>query len=96
MITAQIQAVGEKRDAALNRLKLATEAEIVKDNPKGFAYEIAIAYTLLGETNDAVKWLQKSESANSYGFNFTQVDPRFDKVRNNPQFIELIQKLQSK
>ena len=94
MITAQVQAIGGKRDEALNSLKLATESADVKNNPKGFAYEIAIAYALLGETNQTVEWLKKSEAAIGYGFNFAPVDPRFDKVRNNPHFIELMQKLQ--
>ena len=94
MITAQVQAIGGKRDEALNSLKLATESADVKNNPKGFAYEIAIAYALLGETNQTVEWLKKSEAAIGYGFNFAPVDSRFDKVRNDPRFIELVQKLQ--
>lgn len=89
MIAAQVQAVGGNRDEALASLKRTTENSFVKNNPKSFAYEIALAYALLGENNQAADWLKKAKEVNSYGFNFAQTDPRFDKIRNDSRFIEL-------
>ncbi|MBS1797529.1 MAG: tetratricopeptide repeat protein [Acidobacteria bacterium] len=90
MIAAQLQAVGGSRDEALASLKRATENSFVRANPQGFAHEIAIAYALLGETDAALEWLKKSKDANAYGFNFAATDPRFDKIRSDPRFAELV------
>ncbi len=90
MIAAQVQAVGGNRDEALTNLKRTTENAFVKNNPTGFAYEIALAYALLGETAPAIEWLKKAKDVNSYGFNFVRVDPRFDKIRNDSRFVELV------
>ncbi len=90
MIAAQVQAVGGNRDEALSSLKRTTENAFVKNNPAGFAYEIALAFALLGETDSAIEWLKKAKEVNSYGFNFAQTDPRFDKIRADSRFSELV------
>jgi TolB-like protein/Tfp pilus assembly protein PilF/tRNA A-37 threonylcarbamoyl transferase component Bud32 len=90
MIAAQVQAVGGNRDEALASLKRSTENAFVKNNPQAFAYEIALAFALLGETDSAIDWLQKAKEVNSYGFNFAQADPRFDKISNDSRFSELV------
>ncbi|HVE55311.1 MAG TPA: protein kinase [Pyrinomonadaceae bacterium] len=92
MIAAQVQAAGGNRDEALTSLKRATENAFVKNNPQAFAYEIALAFALLGETDQTVDWLKKAKEVNSYGFNFAQTDPRFDKVRTDSRFTELVGK----
>ncbi len=96
MITAQVQAVGGNRDKALANLKRSIEDSFVRNNPKSFAYEIALAYALLGENDQAFDWLKKSKDANSYGFNFAQVDPRFDKIRTDSRFSELVGNISTK
>ncbi len=94
MITAQVQAVGGKRDEALKSLQKALDSTVVTDNPKGFAFEIAVAYSLLDEKEKAIDWLEKAESAKDHSFNFMLVDPRLDKLRENPRYLELAKKLQ--
>ena len=54
MITAQVQTVGGRRDKALANLKGSIEDSFVKNNPQAFAYEIALAYALLGENEQAI------------------------------------------
>ncbi len=90
MIAAQVQAVGGSRDEALASLKRTSENSFVKNNPKAFAYEIALAFALLGENDQAILWLKKSKDVNSYGFNFAPVDPRFDKIKDDPHFREIV------
>ena len=90
MIAAQVQAVGGNRDEALSNLKRAGENAFVKKNPASFAFEIAAGYALLGETERALEWLKKSKEVSGYGFSFSQVDPRLDKIRSDPRFIELV------
>jgi eukaryotic-like serine/threonine-protein kinase len=89
MIAAQVQASGGNREEALANLKRTTENRSVRDNPAGFAYEIAAAYALLGDAGPTVEWLKKAKDVNNYGFNFAQVDPRFDKIKGDPRFGEL-------
>jgi tetratricopeptide (TPR) repeat protein len=89
MITAQVQAVGGKRDEALANLKRVEESSYIKNNPKAYADEIAIAYALLGETEKSLEWLEKGKNAFSHSYNFASVEPRYDKIRTDARFIEL-------
>lgn len=89
MIAAQVQAVAGSRDEAYASLKKTTESAFVRSNPSGFAYEIGLAYALLGDADNAVEWLSKTRDANGYGFNYINVDPRFDKIRDNEKFKSL-------
>ena len=90
MITAQVEAVGGRRDDAFKDLKSASEASVVKNNPNAYAYEIAVAYALLGEKDAAIEWLKKAEAAQAHSFNFVQVDPRLDTLRGDERFNELL------
>ena len=65
----------------------------VRDNHAGFAYEIALAYSAVGDAGKAIEWLARSEAARGHSFNFTAVDPRFANLENDPAFIELLTKL---
>ena len=90
MITAQVQATGGKRDEALANLKKVSASNFIKNNPKAYAFEVAIAYALLGENNDAIFWLEKSAAVHSQGFNFAKVDSRLDKIKDDPRFREIV------
>jgi len=90
MIAAQVQAVGGFHDEALANLKRAAENSFVKNNPGSFAFEIAAAYALAGETDAALEWLKKSKEVNGYGFSFAKVDPRLDKIRNDSRYTDLV------
>ncbi len=95
MISAQVQAVGNQREEALKSLQVAAQDPNVKNNLSAFAYEIALGYALSGENDAAFEWLKKADKANTYGFNFVQVDPRFDKIRNDARFAELNDKFKN-
>ena len=90
MITAQVQAIGAKKTEALASLQKALDSKIVADNPKSYAYEIAVAYSLLDETEKAINWLEKAKEAKDHSFNFVLVDARLDKLRNDPRYLELV------
>jgi serine/threonine protein kinase/tetratricopeptide (TPR) repeat protein len=90
MITAQVQATGGKRDEALANLKKVSASNFVKNNPKAYAYEVAIAYALLSENDDAISWLEKSAAANAQGFNFAKVDSRLEKIKDDPRFRKIV------
>jgi serine/threonine protein kinase/tetratricopeptide (TPR) repeat protein len=54
------------------------------------AYEIAVIYALLGDRDDAFKWLAHAEREHAVGFTFVRVDPHLDSLRSDPRFAELV------
>ncbi len=91
MITAQVRAVAGNKKAAEEALGRALRARVVTDNPKGYAYEIAVAYTLMGSNEKALDWLEKARNAKDHGFNFVLSDPRLDPLRQSERFQKIVQ-----
>ncbi|MCO6511749.1 MAG: protein kinase [Aridibacter famidurans] len=90
MITAQVKAVAGDRKAAGDLIARALSAKYVTDNPRGYAYEIAVAYSLVGEKEKAIDWLERARSAKDHSFNFVLVDPRLDGLRGMERFRKVI------
>ncbi len=57
------------------------------------AYDIAIVYTGIGEPDKAFEWLEKAYAEHNGWLNFLNVEPRFDSVRSDPRFAELVKKV---
>lgn len=92
VILAQVEAINDK-GRGLKTLEEALSDRSVSDNPFGFAYEIALAYNALGDSQKAIEWLVRSEAAGGHSFSFTGVDPRLANLKNEPAFISLLTKL---
>lgn len=90
MITAQVKAVAGEKSAAGDLIALALSAKHVRDNPRGYAYEIAVAYALLGEKEKAIDWLERARKAKDHSFNFVLVDPRLDGLRDSERFRKVV------
>jgi tetratricopeptide (TPR) repeat protein len=54
------------------------------------AYEIAIIYSLLGDLDNAFRWLAQAEREHAVGFTFVRVDPNLSALHSDPRFDELI------
>ncbi len=54
------------------------------------AYEIAIIYGLLGDRDNAFRWLSQAEREQAVGFTFVRVDPNLEVLRSDPRFNELL------
>jgi len=54
------------------------------------AYEIAIIYTWLGDSDNAFRWLKQAEREHAVGFTFVRVDPHLAKLRSDPRFADLL------
>ena len=54
------------------------------------AYEIAIIYTLLGDFENAFRWLKQAEREHAVGFTFVRVDPHLSRLRADPRFMDLM------
>ncbi|HEU4712057.1 MAG TPA: protein kinase [Pyrinomonadaceae bacterium] len=53
-------------------------------------YEIAIIYTLLGDFDNAFRWLKQAEREHAVGFTFVRVDPHLERLRTDPRFADLM------
>jgi serine/threonine protein kinase/tetratricopeptide (TPR) repeat protein len=53
-------------------------------------YEAAVVYALLGDREEAFTWLSRAARERAVGFTFVRVDPRLDRLRDDPRFAELL------
>ncbi len=93
IIEVQISAISGDRRENLKQLETAIAVPSIKRNPFGFAFEIALAYNALGETDKAIEWLERADTAVNHSFNLVKVEPRFANLRSNPGFEKLAAKL---
>ena len=54
---------------------------------------LAIAYTILGNSSQALAWLDRAVEERSQYLVFLRVDPIFDRLRTEPEFALLIEKI---
>ena len=80
---------GDKSSAReiLNELKRARSRKCMP------SYDIAATYAALGESNQAVAWLNRAcDERNMKLFTLTQ-DPRFDPLRHRSEFKEIVEQM---
>jgi serine/threonine protein kinase/tetratricopeptide (TPR) repeat protein len=77
---------GDGARAVLEELLAGSEREGVSP------YEVAVAYSLLGEREEAFAWLSRSAREQAVGFTFVRVDPRLDRLRDDPRLAELLRR----
>jgi tetratricopeptide (TPR) repeat protein len=56
-------------------------------------YEMATGHAVLGNNNEAIRWLQKGYQERSQCMADMKTDPRLDTLRADPRFQELLRKL---
>jgi serine/threonine protein kinase/Tfp pilus assembly protein PilF len=91
-VLAQLQAIGGRRAEASATLRNGLNTADGKREAAELPYEIALAYALIGDRDQAMQWLARAEGAKAYVFNFAQVDPRLDSLRDDPRFAALMRK----
>jgi TolB-like protein/Flp pilus assembly protein TadD len=87
---AHVLAACGRRDEAREIL---TDLLARRDDEWITAYEIAIVHSLLGERDEAFRWLARAESEHAVGFAFVAVDPHLDALHDDPRFKELLRRL---
>jgi serine/threonine-protein kinase len=77
---------GKKADAlkVLGKLRQLSRRRYVS------AYNFAVLYAGLGQTDDAFEWLQKVEQDRSEWFAAVNVDPRLDVLHSDPRFAAVL------
>lgn len=95
VIEAQVEAMSSDKKKARETLDKALAFDEVSNQPGDFAYEIALAYAGLDEREKTFEWLKKAEESNTHSINFLDVDPRFDKYRNDERFSAIVKKVKN-
>ena len=83
-------ALAGKRDEAqkiLDELKEASKQRYVSP------FEFALIYMGLGEKDHAFEWLNKTFDENPYRISFIKFNPRFDSLRSDPRFTDLLRRM---
>jgi len=96
-VTGQLLSVRIKRASVLGSVGRRDEArtvleEILAERSEKWvsAYEIAIVYGLIGEPDNAFRWLATAEREHAVGFTFVRVDPRLESPHSDPRFHSLL------
>ncbi len=87
---AYAYAVAGKRDEAqkiLDELKVASKQRYVSP------FNFALIYIGLGDKDQAFEWLNKTFEENPYRIAFIKVQPRFDSLRSDPRFTDLLRRM---
>ena len=57
------------------------------------AFFFAMAYTIIGDSPQALKWLNRAVEERSEYLVFLKVDPIFDRLRSTPEFDQILQRV---
>ena len=85
-----LDACAGRRDAARRVL---TELEHLAAGDLPFASQIAAIHTGLGEKDEALEWLKRSFLAHEGALVWLKIDPRFESLRGDPRFKEILQRM---
>jgi hypothetical protein len=56
-------------------------------------FDFAVIYVGLGATKAAFEWLEKAYEDHSYWMIWMKVDPRFDSLRGDPRYRDLLRRM---
>ena len=69
-----------------------TSEELDNNDIQSLYYNVACVYSLMGKTNEATKYIEKSFQHGYNGFDFIKKDTDFDNARQDPAFNSLVDK----
>jgi TolB-like protein/class 3 adenylate cyclase/Flp pilus assembly protein TadD len=84
---AQIYAVCGRKEEAKKIVESLSEQEIAAGNDYR---ALALVYASLNENDRVFNFLEKSYEAREYSLCCTKIDPKWDGIRDDPRFIELV------
>jgi hypothetical protein len=59
------------------------------ENGMGISFQIALVYTGLGETEQALSWLERGRAAGDTNIPYLRLEKRFERLHGNPRFAAL-------
>ena len=87
---ARMEALSGNPAAAREAIRLLTELSARKYVPP---YNLAMIYCGLGDEKNALACLEQGFAEKDVRLVFLKVEPRWDCLRDNPQFIDLLRRL---
>jgi TolB-like protein/DNA-binding winged helix-turn-helix (wHTH) protein/Tfp pilus assembly protein PilF len=87
---AYAYAVAGKRDEAL---KILDELKELSKQRYVSPFDFALIYMGLGDKDQAFEWLNKTYDENPYRISFLKVNSRFDSLRSDPRFTDLLRRM---
>ncbi|HSE95626.1 MAG TPA: hypothetical protein VLD61_07010, partial [Methylomirabilota bacterium] len=57
------------------------------------SFDIATIHAGLGNRSQALDWLERAYEGRATYLTFVNVDPRFDAIRDDPRFRELVRRM---
>jgi len=93
-VLAMIQAASGRPDSALSEVTLRVEPYTEGD--ASLCSAAAAVYSLLGRNGLAIQWLEKAVSLGYEDFVWLSNDPNFDRMRNDPRFIGVLERVKEK
>jgi len=87
---AYAYAVAGKRDEAQ---KILIDLKELSKQRDVSPFDFALIYMGLGEKDQAFEWLNKTFDENPYRISFLKVNPRFDSLRSDPRFTDLLRRM---
>jgi len=77
-----------------NALKVLDQLKQIAKSRSVSAFSFALVYVGLGQKEQAIEWLEQSYKDGAFAdVGYIKVDPRFDSLRSEPRFHELLRKL---
>ena len=67
--------------------------DAAKDALEASPYSIAVGYAYLGETDEALAWLERGYRERDPSMFTTSVNPAFDSIRPDPRFDDLLRRM---
>ena len=95
IIRAQLQAMRD-REGARAALRRALSIPGLTRGADFLTYEIALAFALIDERDESLRWLARAEATKAHSFNFAAVDPRLDHLRADLRFENLVSRLRQR
>jgi tetratricopeptide (TPR) repeat protein len=70
--------------------EIADRLEQINATRRNCAFQVAVVYAGLGETDRALGWLERAWRTRQVHFPFAAVEPRFRHLRSHPRFLQLL------
>ena len=70
-------------------------AELITKSESSYvsAYDVGVIYAGLGETEQALRWLDKAVEQRPFWLVWLNLDPRLDGLRSDPRFQDLLREI---
>ncbi len=73
--------------------KILAELQRLSEHSYVPAHDVALVYVGLGEKDKAFEWLDKAYEEHSFNLTHLKVEPRFDPLRSDPRFADLLRRI---